>query len=241
MSGRLPWARILAEGLVIVVSILLAFGIDAWWEEQGARAEERSVLLALEAEFRSNAERLSSALTWYQERYASARRILELSDGPAGALSDEELRSLLSDLLRKRSFYLDSGAHDALLASGELAVISDEELRNRLAAWPSVVAEWQEEDQAVFQFVDEQVAPFLADFGRLRDISPDFPGFTGSPPSVPRPDTGSFDSVGIRAGGGLDNLTYRGAQGLWYAMRDGSRLQAEAEDVLDLIERSLGR
>jgi len=34
------WARVLAEGSAIVVSILLAFGIQAWWEERQERTEE---------------------------------------------------------------------------------------------------------------------------------------------------------------------------------------------------------
>ena len=34
MSRQMPWARVLLEGLVIVGSILLAFGVDAWWDAQ---------------------------------------------------------------------------------------------------------------------------------------------------------------------------------------------------------------
>ncbi len=34
MTGKIPWPRILAEGLVVVTSILLALGIDAWWSAQ---------------------------------------------------------------------------------------------------------------------------------------------------------------------------------------------------------------
>jgi hypothetical protein len=30
--SSIPWLRVLLEGVVIVGSILLAFGIDAWWE-----------------------------------------------------------------------------------------------------------------------------------------------------------------------------------------------------------------
>jgi hypothetical protein len=32
VTRSIPWPRILAEGGAIVVSILLAFGIQAWWE-----------------------------------------------------------------------------------------------------------------------------------------------------------------------------------------------------------------
>ncbi len=34
MTRQIPWLRVFGEGLVIVVSILLAFGIEAWWAER---------------------------------------------------------------------------------------------------------------------------------------------------------------------------------------------------------------
>ena len=39
-----PWARITAEGAAIVVSILLAFAIDAAWQHRGEVAEERETV-----------------------------------------------------------------------------------------------------------------------------------------------------------------------------------------------------
>jgi hypothetical protein len=41
MSRQFPSLRVLAEGVVIVGSILLAFGIDAWWEGRQERQAER--------------------------------------------------------------------------------------------------------------------------------------------------------------------------------------------------------
>ncbi len=32
MTRQIPWLRFFVEGVVIVGSILLAFGIGAWWE-----------------------------------------------------------------------------------------------------------------------------------------------------------------------------------------------------------------
>ena len=43
--------RAFIEGVVIVGSILLAFGIQAWWDGLQEREEEREVLIGLEAEF----------------------------------------------------------------------------------------------------------------------------------------------------------------------------------------------
>jgi hypothetical protein len=51
MKQPIPWTRLIAEGLAIVVSILLAFAIDAWWEQRQDTAEERRILVSLRDEF----------------------------------------------------------------------------------------------------------------------------------------------------------------------------------------------
>ena len=40
MDKPIPRLRVCVEGAVIVGSILLAFGIDAWWDGKQARIEE---------------------------------------------------------------------------------------------------------------------------------------------------------------------------------------------------------
>ena len=49
-SPFIPWGRLVAEGAAIVISILLAFSIDAWWDNRKDIAEEREILLGLEAD-----------------------------------------------------------------------------------------------------------------------------------------------------------------------------------------------
>ena len=43
MTKKIPWLRVWVEGVVIVVSILLAFGIQAWWDE---RQESQEVMVS---------------------------------------------------------------------------------------------------------------------------------------------------------------------------------------------------
>ncbi len=40
MKPQIPWLRVFVEGVVIVGSILLAFGSEAWWDESQERALE---------------------------------------------------------------------------------------------------------------------------------------------------------------------------------------------------------
>lgn len=43
-TKEIPWRRLTVEGAAIVVSILLAFGIDAWWDERNDLHRERAYL-----------------------------------------------------------------------------------------------------------------------------------------------------------------------------------------------------
>ncbi len=54
MKAQIPWLRVFVEGVVIVGSILLAFGLQAWWGERQERRAEQELLLNLQGEFSAN-------------------------------------------------------------------------------------------------------------------------------------------------------------------------------------------
>ncbi len=45
MKAQIPWLRVFAEGVVIVGSILLAFGLQAWWEKISGKPAYTPLLL----------------------------------------------------------------------------------------------------------------------------------------------------------------------------------------------------
>ncbi|NIP23582.1 MAG: hypothetical protein GWN81_06000, partial [Phycisphaerae bacterium] len=55
---NISWPRIFAEGVVIVVSILLALWIDTWWGERQERKLELDYLEALQKDFEETRENL---------------------------------------------------------------------------------------------------------------------------------------------------------------------------------------
>ena len=54
--------RLILEGGAIVLSILIAFGIEAAWEERGERVREREAIQQLAAEFEVVRQRLADAV-----------------------------------------------------------------------------------------------------------------------------------------------------------------------------------
>ena len=63
-NEKIPWKRLTVEAAAIVGSILLAFAIDAWWDERLERAEENEQLIRLRAEFNTNIERIDERLSF---------------------------------------------------------------------------------------------------------------------------------------------------------------------------------
>ena len=80
MKRKIPWPRILVEGVVIVGSILLAFGIDAWWEGVQDRQEEQSMLVELRSEFEVNREALVSTAQDYRETLSAMQTLVSASE-----------------------------------------------------------------------------------------------------------------------------------------------------------------
>lgn len=54
MKQEIPWNRYAVESIVIVASILLAFAIDAWWDQRKETREEQVALQDLAEELRQN-------------------------------------------------------------------------------------------------------------------------------------------------------------------------------------------
>ncbi len=241
-TQKISWRRLAVEATAIVGSILLAFSIDAWWEDRNEINLEQRLLAVLKVEFEQNEKLLRQAVDFYKQRYLEAVEILKYFEKDPTEMDEAEFEQLISGLLSKRSFHLESGAHDSLVVSGELNLIRDDKLRNRLAAWPSYVSEWSEEEAVVFSFPEKSVHPYLSDRIRLRNISPELASFPDGESFPPVP-TGSDDAISLSfltTSVEFDNLVYQRTRFLWYAARDGETLLAQLSLTLELIRQNLG-
>lgn len=238
--STIPWRRVSVEAAAIVASILLAFAIQAWWEQRNETDRELRILSALLQEFEQNDRLLKEARAYYEARYMEALHMLDYVGSKSTERDEAEFGTLLRGLLTVRSSHLETGAHDGLLAAGELSIIQDEALRSRLAAWPSYVSEWSEEDLSVFSFVNGSLLPALSEHIQLRSINRPFAPFPDGKSLVAVPVGSIEDSLSVIAESQeFDNLVYRRAQGLWYATRDAETLRARLAEILDLIRQNL--
>jgi len=177
---RVPWLRLFTEGVVVVASILLAFGIDTYWSERKEANEEREVLIDLRDDFEDLRVRLSQ---WAAYNETGVRLLdLLLSDSLATVDRASADSALVLGMVTN---VLDQGGPlEALFASGRLELIRSHEIRKRLGKWPDWLEDIHTNDLSRREDAMMNLVPLLTAHGW-----PDFDLWNcGSPPCAPAGD-----------------------------------------------------
>ena len=171
MSRQIPWPRIFAEGIAIVVSILLAFGIQAWWEAYQDWGDEQATLVRVHDELVAERERVLLFEGLHGETASTSLSFVGLIDelgGVPGTIRVPDRQ--LARLIHTPSWETETPSLDGLLQSGGIEMIGDADVRAAIARWDSRVQDTRSSEDAAGQFVSTQLLPALisrADIGNL--------------------------------------------------------------------------
>ncbi len=164
MKPQIPWLRILIEGVVIVGSILLAFGIDAAWEGRQEREEERVLLASLLDEFEINRENLRETAQAHRNAVTGMRALLDASaSGPS--MPTDSLGRMFGWSVVTAHYNPANGAITAMVSGGRISLVTNTDLRDRIAGWDAVTSDLILDEQTRRDFVVHRLRPALADFG----------------------------------------------------------------------------
>ncbi len=176
-SKDIPWKRISIEAAAVVASILLAFAIDAWWEDRADSIEETEILTALKREFEANLVTLEEQLAYREAVRESANTILQAAAGKI-QLEPAEFDRLLGDILWTGWLDLSSGALGSLLQSGKLSLINNRKLSEHLAALPYWLDSTARVEEFELRRLDTDLFPFFSEHAYLPQI---YNTYTGQP------------------------------------------------------------
>jgi len=137
--------RIVLEGGVIVVSILLAFGIDAAWEEYKERREEQEILSALKFEYEKNLESIREVIAFHERARDQIDKMVVRTEEQIRSLEPKILSEFILGMCNPWSFDAILGTTDALISSGKLDILEDPELRIALTTFINLVQDATED------------------------------------------------------------------------------------------------
>ena len=164
-SRDIPWKRLIAEGTAIVLSILLAFGIDAWWDERKERIEEQQILQGLNEEFSLIRDVLKDHKHIHLGRLQALEDLLAAFDVDKSKRTTEVVAAGQEELLAPTTSDISNGTLRALLSSGRLEIIENERLRKLLVGWEISIEEVWDDQRAMSKLVYEIHAPYFISEG----------------------------------------------------------------------------
>ena len=128
----ISWKRIFIEATAIVASILVAFAIDAWWQNRTERIIEVQYLQAMREDLIRSLELLDENEA-FQELQLDYLESLLMTD--SGTPYSEELRRWIDDGLWNIGTYQPQlSALQDLESSGQAQIIENKEIRRALAS-----------------------------------------------------------------------------------------------------------
>ena len=150
------------EAAAIVVSILLAFSIEAWWQRHSDEEQERELLQALLDDFTSTKEEIIDWRKFHIAVESSTKSLIKLAISNESSLTGDKLRGLISDLtwFDSKSHFV-TGALNSLVNGGDLSRISNNTLRRLLADWPSQIESAEAMQRQDYEFFSNVLTPFL--------------------------------------------------------------------------------
>ena len=144
-ARRIPWSRVLVEGVVIVGSILLAFAIQAWWDDQNEQDAVETGLSVVVLEVEEELVELEDAIVTNLSRVSLFEEFLSLTPAELRALSEDSLDIISASFLPPRTIDGGGSALSSLLAGGSLSLIPDPKVRYALVEWGRVSDEIDED------------------------------------------------------------------------------------------------
>lgn len=236
-AQKIPWKRLAAEATAIVVSILLAFAIDAWWDERGNHEAEQLLLERLRADFTE----LRAAILFVEQEHREASdaciTLMNIPYGEPVPETPEADKMIAIVFLTARTFNPGSGAVAAFLGGEGARLVQDQLLADLLLAWPGLVEELQEEEVSLQKGIAERWIPFLASRVNLGPYMATYQGlitdFLPGQVAAPEPRTPLIVDQDF-TNQVLDRFKFQ-----QIALRDIAPLHEAVDEILALLENDI--
>lgn len=134
-ARQVQWPRFVIEGVVIVASILLAFGIEAWWEGRQERERERAYVAALWQDFDQNLRLIDEAIADQESGVEMIVLLREQLSGSSPSVQRDSLNHHFALAFGVTTHQAVPTTYDELVSTGELGLLTNADLRTALGSW----------------------------------------------------------------------------------------------------------
>lgn len=167
------WRGAFMQGVAVLLGILIAFAIDAWWEEQGDRDREEALLVALGEELEANRAFFEDDLDRVRrEHVETAEYIRDVALGSGTPPSRDSVLAMLWTVSPSTVRDPQRAALDDLLSSGAFQLIRSDSIRRAIARYEQRLRHDLDSQRRANDFWEQDLRPHQDEHGSLVDMLP---------------------------------------------------------------------
>ena len=145
-TQEIPWKRLFIEAGAIVASILLAFAIDAWWEDRQQRASDIAHLQGVLEELESHRVLIAEALESHRTTVELGYELFSLLSSDQTATEKARTTEVINQMIDFYRINAPFGSLQTAMSSGAIARMTDVNLASDIASWPTTIDDLLEEE-----------------------------------------------------------------------------------------------
>jgi Family of unknown function (DUF6090) len=139
----------IGEIVLVVLGILIALSINTWNEQRKMNLQEQEILEGFKTEFTTNFKQLEKVIKFQQKSDESANKIMTYFNKDVSDIPEAKFDSLQYFIFNGWTFDPRKGLLNSVIASGQINLISNVELKNQLASFEDMVNDLEEESQSI--------------------------------------------------------------------------------------------
>jgi len=133
ITENINWNKLIVEALAIIISILLAFAIDAWWDEKQRAEDEKVIIESLLNDFIEKKAYLEIDRRYNQAILKAVIGLIRAGNDAEPKLSEDTIDKMLGDTWWYNSPDEWGSVPMFSLFSGDISIISNLNLLNQLS------------------------------------------------------------------------------------------------------------
>ncbi len=229
------------EILLVMIGILLALQVSNWNTHQNERKQEQLLLLNLKHAYVFNLKSIKRTSEDCQNAYYASKNILDLISPNVPSYQKNQLESFITSMINYSSYNPSNGAIEEILNSGQLSLIQNEDLKNRISNWSGLLrdtyADIKITDNHNFNFL----IPYLLEHGNLRNLP--LPKALIGATELQKNAKSKFSTNynDLLTAQKFENLVSFHALNLNYLMREFRSIQSHIEETIAIIESEINQ
>lgn len=163
-------AYAVGEIALVMIGILLALQVNNWNEQRKNQKKEESILQSLHSEFIGNKEKIQASIELHETILGTTKQLMKLFKQPDSILKTYNLDSLMERSISYRDISTSQSAIEDLISSGNLNLISSENLRKLIFEWNGEILEKEESFETLDENAQTLLLPYLIKNTSLKNI-----------------------------------------------------------------------